>query len=267
MGDRINPVPHAISCTAKRRERRILPPAVSGDPGGRHARPSGVAGQLRAVLLDVDFTLARPGPELGPDAYRSLGEAHGLDLDTARYQDARAAAIGDLERHPELDHDEEIWIRFTEDIVLGMGGEGPEAGAVAREIVRRWEHAHHFELYDDALPVLAELRAMGLKLGLVSNTSRDLGAFVGHFGLDVDAWISSGSHGKVKPSPLIFAAALDLLGVSARDAVMVGDSLEDDVEGAQACGLRAILLDRGNRFPEHVGRIESLRELPAALAG
>ncbi len=220
-----------------------------------------------AVLLDVDFTLVMPGPELGPEAYRALAEAHGLELDLELYADARVAAIEDLERHPELDHDEEIWVRFTEDIVRGMGGEGPEVAAVAREIVARWEHARHFELYDDVIPVLAELRAMGLKLGLVSNTSRDLGAFVRHFGLDVDAWVSSGSHGKVKPSPLIFAAALELLEVAAARAVMVGDSVEDDVEGAEAAGMRAFLLDRAGRFPEHAGRIESLRELPAALGG
>ncbi len=130
----------------------------------------------------------------------------------------------------------------------------------------RWEHARHFELYDDVVPVLAELKKQGLKVGLVSNTSRDLDAFVRHFGIEVDAWISSGSHGKVKPSPLIFAAALELLEVEAADAVMVGDSLEDDVEGARACGMRAILIDRAGRFPEQAGRIESLRELPAALA-
>jgi HAD superfamily hydrolase (TIGR01662 family) len=220
-----------------------------------------------AVLLDVDFTLVRPGPELGPEAYRVLGEAHGLHLDTERYAEARAAAIDDLEQHPELDHDEEVWVRFTEDIVRGMGGDGPEVAVVAREIVGRWEHARHFELYDDVVPVLTELKKQGLKLGLVSNTSRDLDAFVRHFGIEVDAWVSSGSHGKVKPSPLIFAAALELLEVDAADAVMVGDSPEDDVEGARACGMRAILLDRADRFPGQPGRIESLRELPAALAG
>ncbi len=244
------------------RAPRIRPDSAStrrGYPRRRVARPL-------AVLLDVDFTLVQPGPELGPEAYRALGEAHGLGLDTDRYADARAAAADDLERHPELDHDEEIWIRFTEDIVRGMGGEGLEVGIVAREIVSRWEHARHFELYDDVVPVLAELKGQGLKVGLVSNTSRDLDAFVRHFGIEVDAWISSGSHGKVKPSPLIFAAALELLEVEAADAVMVGDSLEDDVEGARACGMRAILIDRARRFPEQADRIESLRELPAALA-
>lgn len=220
---------------------------------------------VRAVLLDVDFTLARPGPELGPDGYQRLGSEHGLELDPAYYPKARNAAVLDIERHPELDHDEEIWVRFTEDIVRGMGGSGPAVEVVAREIVRRWEHAHHFELYEDALPTLGRLRDGGLELGLVSNTSRDLGAFVRHFGIEVDAWISSGSHGKVKPSPLIFQAVLDLLSVAAEDAVMVGDSPEDDILGAEACGIAAVLIDRIGRFPDHPRRIESLVELPALL--
>jgi putative hydrolase of the HAD superfamily len=219
----------------------------------------------RAVLLDVDFTLARPGPELGPEAYQRLGREHGLDLDLDRYTDARRAAIADLERHPDLDHDEEVWVRFTEGIVRGMGGEGPGVVEVARGILGRWEHAHHFELYDDAVPVLAELRARGLKVGLVSNTSRDLDAFLRHFGIEVDAWISAGTHGKMKPSPLIFAAALEMLGVEAEDAVMIGDSPGDDVEGARAVGMRALLLDRACLYPEFGERIESLTELLPAL--
>ena len=220
---------------------------------------------LRAVLFDVDFTLCKPGPLLGPEGYRRAGERRGLDLDPQRYVDARAAAVEDLKHHPEFQHDEEVWIRFTEDIVRGMGGDGPGVRAVALEIVKAWEHSTNFELYEDAPPILRELRRRRLKIGLVSNTSRDLDAFVRHFRLDVDAWISSGTHGKVKPSPLIFGAALELLGVAAGEAVMVGDSVEDDVEGAQACGIRAILLDRGDRFPQQVDRIESLRELPLLL--
>jgi putative hydrolase of the HAD superfamily len=220
---------------------------------------------LRAVLFDVDFTLCRPGPELGPEGYTALGRELGLALDPARYEDARVAAIEDLERHPELDHDESIWIRFTEDIVRGMGGEGEAVGEFALEIVRRWERAAHFELYDDVVPALSDLRRHGLRLGLISNTSRDLGAFVRHFGLEVDGWIASGSYGKVKPSPLIFEAALELVGCTADYAAMVGDSPDDDVAGARAVGMRALLLDRAGRFPAADDRIESLAELPEAL--
>jgi putative hydrolase of the HAD superfamily len=221
---------------------------------------------LRAVLFDVDFTLCRPGPELGAGGYVALGREYGLALDPARYDEARFAAIADLERHPELDHDEAIWVRFTEDIVRGMGGgEGAAVAEIALQIVRRWEQAAHFELYDDVEPIFGELRRRGLRIGLVSNTSRDLGAFVRHFGLDVDGWIASGSYGKVKPSPLIFRAALELVGAEAERAAMVGDSPDDDIAGAEAVGMRAVLLDRAGRFPAAAGRIESLAELPEVL--
>src|SRR3972149_6344735 len=52
---------------------------------------------VRAVLFDVDFTLAKPGPDLGPEGYRRLGMRHGLDLDPGRYGEARRGACGALE--------------------------------------------------------------------------------------------------------------------------------------------------------------------------
>ena len=205
------------------------------------ARGRVAAGHVGAVLFDVDFTLAKPGPLLGPEGYREAGARHGLTLVPERYEAARTAAVEDLEHHPELEHDEEIWVRFTEDIVRGMGGEGDGVREVAEAITAGWLHSANFELYEDVLPVLASLREAGIRIGLVSNTSRDLGAFVEHFSLDVDAWISSGVHGKVKPSPTIFLAALELLGVEPAAAVMVGDSPLDDVEGARALGMQAYL--------------------------
>jgi putative hydrolase of the HAD superfamily len=221
--------------------------------------------ELRAVLFDVDFTLAKPGPLLGGPGYSEAAARFGLTLDPERYHEARAAAIADLERHPELDHDEEIWVRFTEDIVRGMGGDGPDVRAIALEITRGWERHENFELYEDVLPVLTELRGHGLRLGLVSNTSRDLSQFVRHFDLDVDAWLSSGRHGKVKPSPSIFRAVLELIEVEPEAAAMVGDSPDDDVEGARALGLRAFLLDRDGRFPDRTDTLADLLALPAAL--
>jgi putative hydrolase of the HAD superfamily len=225
----------------------------------------GAARQLEAVLFDVDFTIAKPGPLLGPVGYRDAGERFGLTLDPERYAEARAAAVADLEHHPELEHDEAIWVRFTEDIVRGMGGEGEQVRSVAEAITEGWLHAGNFELYEDALPVLELLRRSRMKIGLVSNTSRDLDAFIRHFVLDVDAWISSGTHGKVKPSPTIFRAALALLEVDPEAAAMVGDSLLDDIEGARALGMQAFLLDREGRYPDVPDALPNLLELPAAL--
>ena len=215
---------------------------------------------LRAVVFDVDFTLAKPGPDLGPEGYARLGSRHGLTLDPGRYDDARRAALVDLKRHPELDHDEEIWIRFTERIIEGMGGAG-DTYAAACEMEGAWAHAHHFELYEDAIPTLDALRDRGLKLGLLSNSARDLDEFVGHHGLTVDAVLTSRAHGKTKPHEAIFRRMLELLDVAVDEAVMVGDTVEDDVEGALAVGMVAVLVDREGRYPER----ESITDLRALL--
>jgi len=221
---------------------------------------------LRAVLFDVDFTIARPGPELGPEGYRRLGARFGLELDPSRYPQAREQAVEGIKRHPELEHDEEIWVAFTERIIRGMGGDADSAYDCALEMTRAWEHAEHFELFEDALPVLDELRARGLKLGLVSNTGRNLDEFIAHHKLDVGAAIGSGAFGRTKPHPTIFRAVLERLEVEPEDAAMVGDSLEDDIEGARAAGIRrAFLLDREDRHPEVENRLPDLFALPAAL--
>ena len=221
--------------------------------------------ELKAVLFDVDFTLARPGPELGPEGYVRAGERHGLVLDPSRYEAARDAALVDLHRDPELEHDDEIWFRFTERIIRGMGGDADSAYACAVEITRGWERHENFELYDDVEEAFAALRAADLRIGLVSNSARDVREFARHHALDVDAGISSFHHGRTKPHASIFRAVLDLLGAEPAEAAMVGDQVADDIEGARALGMRAILLDRDGLHPEFEPRIAGLGELLPTL--
>jgi HAD superfamily hydrolase (TIGR01549 family) len=219
----------------------------------------------KAVIFDVDFTIAKPGPDLGPEGYVRLGARYGLELDAERYDDARRAAFATLRHHPELDHDQEIWILFTERIIQGMGGGNGDTYAAAAEMTANWEHARHFELFRDVRPALAAVRAAGIKLGLLSNTERDLGLFVVHHDLEVDAVLTSRLHGKTKPHETIFRRMLELLEVPAADAVMVGDTIEDDVEGARAVGMRAILVDRECLYPDVDDRLDDLSALPRAL--
>jgi len=218
---------------------------------------------LRAVVFDVDYTIARPGPDLGPEGYVRLGARHGLELDASRYDQARRDALTTLKRHPELDHDEEIWVLFTERIIVGMGGVG-DTYAAALEMERSWVHAHHFEIYDDALPTLQAVRDRGLKIGMLSNSARDLDVFVRHHGLIADAVLTSGAHGKTKPHATIFKRILELLDVEPDEALMVGDTIEDDVEGARSVGMRAVLLDREGRYGD-VEKLDDLRGLTSLL--
>jgi len=195
----------------------------------------------------------------------TCGRQYGVELDFGRYEQARAAALVGLKRHPDLDHDEEIWIEFTERIVQGMGGEPPASHEVAVELTSRWQRHENFELYDDVQPVLRQLREEAVKIGLVSNSARDIQEFARHHALAVDAGISSFHHGKTKPHASIFRAVLDLLEVEPQDAVMVGDTVADDIDGARAIGMHAILVDRLGLYPGYEPRLDDLRALPGLL--
>jgi HAD superfamily hydrolase (TIGR01549 family) len=183
-----------------------------------------------------------------------------MSLEPERYETARIAAIEDIKMHPELDHDPEVWQRFTEDIVRGMGGRGPAVAAVAEAIVLGWELHENFELYEDALRTLEAVRRAGFLLALISNTSRNLGEFVSHHDIDVDAVITSHQHGKMKPHPTIFQSVLQRLEVEPHEALMVGDSLTDDIAGADALGISSVLLDRPGAYTGEARSVRTLDE-------
>src|SRR5204862_2044373 len=108
-----------------------------------------------------------------------------------------------------------------------MGGDADSAYDCAVGITRGWERHENFELYDDVPDALAAVRAAGLRIGLVSNSARDVREFARHHRLDVDAGISSFHHGRTKPHASIFRAVLDLLGVEPADSAMAVDTTAD----------------------------------------
>ena len=115
--------------------------------GRAHAHGGGMT--LEAVVFDVDFTIAKPGPDLGPRGLQDARRSASASTSTpALYERARRDAIATLKRHPELDHDEEVWVLFTERIIEGMGGVG-DTYACALEMTRAWERADHFELFEE----------------------------------------------------------------------------------------------------------------------
>ncbi|MDQ7848827.1 MAG: HAD family hydrolase [Armatimonadota bacterium] len=100
--------------------------------------------------------------------------------------------------------------------------------------------------YPDAADVLAALRDMGLRLAVVSNASdhRLVEAVLARTGLAqyLDPVVSSAGYGRIKPDPGIFRAVLNTWRLAPQQCVMVGDTLDADVGGAQALGMRAILV-------------------------
>jgi len=226
----------------------------------------------RAVLFDVDFTLIYPGPMFRGEGYQAFCARYGIDVDASRFDEAVAAAAPLLDVSDDAPYDPELFVAYTSRIIEGMGGRGPELDACSREIYAEWAACQHFELYDDVPQVFRILADAGIRIGLISNTQRCLTTFQSHFELDglVSATVSSFEHGRMKPHPSIFEEALMRLGASAAEAIMVGDSVRQDVEGALRAGMRAILLHRGEHPPDRarelgVPIIKSLLELPPLL--
>jgi HAD superfamily hydrolase (TIGR01549 family) len=228
----------------------------------------------RAVFFDVDFTLIYPGPTFRGEGYRAFCARYGMDVDPSKFEEGVASAAPLLES-PDDVYDPEIFIAYTSRIIEVMGGAGPHVDECSREIYREWAACQHFELYDDVPEVLRQLADSGLRIGLISNTHRCLASFQSHFELHglISATVSSSDHGLMKPHPSIFSVALQLLDVTAPEAVMVGDSFAHDVEGALGVGMRAVLLNRGDAAAPKVAGdhrvpvIQTLRELPALLIG
>lgn len=221
----------------------------------------------RAIFFDVDFTLIFPGPTFQGEGYARFCAEQGIAVQRDRFDEAVRAASFILDDVEEPIYDAALFVHYTATIIEHMGGRGPAVVRVAQRIYEQWAANHHFEMYDDVTPALSTLAARGFTLGVISNTHRSLEAFKAHFKLGelITTAVSSAEHGYMKPHRSIFETAMSHAGVAPENAVMVGDSLKADIEGALSAGMRAILLRRSgdvpSLLPPGVRVIRSLTEL------
>ncbi|HER54652.1 MAG TPA: HAD family hydrolase, partial [Candidatus Bathyarchaeota archaeon] len=124
------------------------------------------------------------------------------------------------------------------------------------------------EAFPDVEPTLSELKARGLKVGLVSNAfQKDLDHVLGE--LDLKKWFDSvvciDSCNCAKPNKDIFLYALNQLQINPKEAVFVGNSITQDYDGAFAVGIRPFLVDREQKFSSQYNTINSLTDLLTIL--
>ena len=246
--------------------RSVSDDGVSKILGWEKARP------MEAVFFDIDFTLIHPGPTFDGSGYQLFATRYGLSVEPSRFADAVRVASVELDESNDNVYRPDPFIRYAKRVLVEMGASGSALDACAREIYDEWATCHHFVLYEDVRPTFSELCKAGYRIGLISNTHRCLETFQDYFNLSafVTAAVSSSDHGYLKPHPSIFHEALRLVGVSADQGVMVGDSVTHDVMGARQVGMKAILLARSgdvnNSRADEVPEIHSLVELPPMLA-
>jgi putative hydrolase of the HAD superfamily len=240
-------------------------PAPVGTPDPYSATPNS-ATPITAVCLDIDDTLV----DYGSSMRAGLREMLGAD-------DAWSAWCAITEQHyprftaGEVDFDT-MRRQRTKDFFTTRGELLDDDEVREREDRRMTAVRRAWRLFDDALPCLRWLRAMGLRLAAVTNAaSRHQRAKLAALDLEAafDAVVISDEVGAAKPDPAIFHAACAALGVGPAHAVHVGDRLDLDAQGARAAGLHGVWLDRsrhGNRaHPAEVTVISGLAELPRVM--
>ena len=230
---------------------------------------------VRAVFFDFYDTLCTWGQPLIV-RLQKIADRYGFEIDAARYAAARenlyAEASGsDPTTHALLETMQEIIESYYE-FVKALG---------VREHVEQmtWEllqsehslfAANAATLYEDTVPTLQHLRDTGLKLAIVSNWDTPLDPLTERLGIAHYFDIIVASHDarvrSAKPDSRIFNYTLEAVGVSAEEAIHVGDTYEADIIGAQGVGIRPILIDRdGTQAGRWKETIRSLTELPELL--
>jgi putative hydrolase of the HAD superfamily len=236
---------------------------------------------VRAILFDLDETLI---PEDGPleSAYLAVvRELHRPDAGAEEVAALRSELRAVWAREaPAPDYRARVNVSASDGLIATFAGDGAERAAIRDFLPRfqaaafggedglleRWRRVRWQSqtVYPGAHEILRALRGR-YRLGLVSNGASDLQrtklARTGLAGC-FDAVVVSSDVGTGKPDPTVFLAALDALGATPDQAVMIGNDRERDVDGAEAAGIRALWVRHGT--PGH-GAVSDLRELPALL--
>ena len=231
---------------------------------------------VKAVFFDFYKTLAVWGQQSFEASLKKIAERYRFEINWERYEAAVANLFVDRPL-PNLDTD-----YLMESVMATMMRECEfvrELGIQEHVEQIAWEllqsghplfAANNAKLYDDVVPTLQHLRDADFRLAIVSNWDTPLDPLTERLGIaDYFDAITASHDVRVrseKPDPHIFNYTLAVVGVSAEEAVHVGDTYEADIVGAQNVGIRPILIDRdGTQAGRSDETIQSLAELPEML--
>jgi putative hydrolase of the HAD superfamily len=219
----------------------------------------------RAFLLDALGTLLELEPPAEP-LRRELRERFGLEVSTAEASAAMRAEIAYYLAHHDEARDRAglADLRARAAAALRDALPPPAANLPLAPLTDALLAALRFRPFPEVREALERARAAGVRLVVVSNWDVSLHDVLAATGLAplVDGVVTSAELGAGKPDPAIFARGLELAGVAPAAALHVGDSVEQDVAGARAAGIDALLLARDGSPPPGAPAIRSLRELP-----
>ena len=227
--------------------------------------------RIRAVSFDAGATLVHPDPpveaiyarEFAADGARFTEE----DLDRALTRAWEEVHVNPrTDRYGGVRGEPDFWQGFLNRVRSFLDG-GTVSAAAFERLAIHFRTPASWTVYEDVLSTLEELSRRDFKLAVVSNWDSFLPKLLA--ALDLDRFFPvvavSAIEETGKPDPEIFHRACRRLGIAPDEALHVGDSVAEDLEGARGAGLSAFLLDRQGKHPEIVDRIASLAELPGLL--
>ena len=241
---------------------------MSRSPRPVQGRPSVILFDFGGTLADIypshEWLFIRPCRELGVEVDAARVRA-GQDMGWDPYLTPEGPA------HPEMSLSQAIFRRFkTGQLVTrlqAMGVTGP-VEAIAKKVLDLDTRPEMYRVFDDVLPTLQVLAERGYRMAIISNHEWELPDLVAGLGLAdyFPVVITSARVGYRKPHPRIYQYALERLGATAEETLVVGDSLSSDVAGALRLGMTAVLLDRHGADNDPPGvpvirRLTSLLEL------
>jgi len=210
---------------------------------------------LKAVAFDLWETLITNSPEVS-EQQKDLRNARMADV--LRAHGLRTDAL-DHAHHATWNRCQELYWSEDRDVPCRRQVEHllealeHDPAALDEDVLAQLEHAYASAAIDvlpEVLPgareALRELKARGLRIGLISNTGRTPGyalrEILDRLGLAqfIDVMVFSNEHGVCKPQPSIFEELRRGLGVAADEMLFVGDNVYVDVHGAQRCGMRGV---------------------------
>ena len=224
---------------------------------------------IEAVTFDATGTLFAPG-DLAADYARILGR-HGVAVERDRlaallpevWSEFSCAADPARDRFASHPRGARGFWRDVVDRVTERAGAGRASPFAFAELYDHFARAAAWRVYDDVPPALGRLAAQGVALAVVSNWDERLPRLLAELDLErhFAVVVVSAEVGVEKPHAKIFATAAARLGVEPARIVHVGDRKLEDVEGAEAAGLRALWLVRGGG-----GDLADLSTLPERVA-
>jgi putative hydrolase of the HAD superfamily len=228
--------------------------------------------EIQLVFFDAGGTLFEVNGSVG-EIYSRFASRYGSDQDPVALTNAFSRCfreqpplafpkgIPEVELHG-LERD--WWRRLVIDVVSDF----PQFDDFFDEVYEFFRRREAWLMFDDVIPTLTALKNHGLRLGIISNYDSRIDDLLRAFEIEsyFDGIHVSSRIGAAKPDGEIFRAALSYHRVEPQNAVHVGDSLREDIEGATTIGLHAVLIDRDGEYGLNdglicIGRLDELVEM------